>query len=111
MKKAKSTNLITKKLILILIAMSFLDYFKKNQNHVNIEGEENLIDIKKNSPVIFVSGHFANFELMSMEITKKNISDICRISEVTINKCCKIIEEKDHLFNKMFDDCEGNSNQ
>ena len=24
-------------------------------------------------PVIFISGHFANFELMSMEITKKNI--------------------------------------
>ena len=28
---------------------------------------------KKNKPVIFVSGHFANFELMSMEITKKKI--------------------------------------
>ncbi len=52
----------------------FLDYFKKNQNHVNIEGEENLIDIKKNSPVIFVSGHFANFELMSMEISKRKIN-------------------------------------
>ena len=26
-----------------------------------------------NKPVIFVSGHFANFELMSMELTKKNI--------------------------------------
>ena len=24
-----------------------------------------------NKPVVFVSGHFANFELMSMEITKK----------------------------------------
>ena len=30
--------------------------------------------IKKKKPVIFVSGHFANFELMSMEITKKNIN-------------------------------------
>ena len=29
--------------------------------------------MRKNKPVIFVSGHFANFELMSMEITKKNI--------------------------------------
>ena len=27
-----------------------------------------------NKPVIFVSGHFANFELMSMEITKKKIN-------------------------------------
>jgi KDO2-lipid IV(A) lauroyltransferase len=32
---------------------------------------ENLI--KSNKPVIFVSGHFSNFELMSMAITKKQI--------------------------------------
>ena len=33
--------------------------------------------------VIFISGHFANFELMSMEITKKNISrlNICWIGD------------------------------
>ena len=30
--------------------------------------------IKNNKPVIFVSGHFANFELMSMELTKKKIN-------------------------------------
>jgi KDO2-lipid IV(A) lauroyltransferase len=30
--------------------------------------------IEKNEQVIFISGHFANFELMSMEITKKNIN-------------------------------------
>ena len=29
--------------------------------------------IKDNKPVIFISGHFANFELMSMEITKNKI--------------------------------------
>ena len=53
----------------------FLDYFKKNRSHVLIEGEKNLFSInEKNKPVIFISGHFANFELMSMEITKKNIS-------------------------------------
>ena len=28
---------------------------------------------KRNKQVIFVSGHFANFELMSMEITKRNV--------------------------------------
>ena len=27
--------------------------------------------LKDQKPVIFISGHFANFELMSMEITKK----------------------------------------
>tara|TARA_A100001015_G_scaffold282060_1_gene345930 strand:+ start:4758 stop:5615 length:858 start_codon:yes stop_codon:yes gene_type:complete len=52
----------------------FLDYFRKNNSHTVIIGEENLSQIiKKNKQVIFISGHFANFELMSMEITKKNI--------------------------------------
>tara|TARA_Y100000768_G_scaffold382505_1_gene362979 strand:+ start:4813 stop:5667 length:855 start_codon:yes stop_codon:yes gene_type:complete len=53
----------------------FLNHFRKSKYHVEIKGEENLLEIiQKNNPVIFVSGHFANFELMSMEITKKNIS-------------------------------------
>ena len=30
--------------------------------------------IPEKKPVIFISGHFANFELMSMEITKKKIN-------------------------------------
>ena len=41
---------------------------------MTIEGEKNLYNLSDNGkPVIFVSGHFANFELMSMEITKRNI--------------------------------------
>jgi Kdo2-lipid IVA lauroyltransferase/acyltransferase len=52
----------------------FLNFLKKNKSHIKIQGEEYLENIiKKGKPVIFVSGHFANFELMSMEITKKNI--------------------------------------
>ena len=52
----------------------FLDHLKKTSSNILIEGEENLFElIKKNKQVIFVSGHFANFELMSMLITKKNI--------------------------------------
>ncbi len=52
----------------------FLNTFKKNSSHIIIKGEENLnIAISKKKPLIFVSGHFANFELMSMEISKKNI--------------------------------------
>ncbi|MFL2875510.1 MAG: lysophospholipid acyltransferase family protein [Candidatus Pelagibacter sp.] len=52
----------------------FLNYFKKNNSHINIINESILNNIKKkNKPVIFVSGHFANYELMTMEITKKNI--------------------------------------
>ena len=52
----------------------FLENFKKNSTHIISSGEKNLEKIFKiGKPVIFVSGHFANFELMSMEITKKNI--------------------------------------
>ena len=53
----------------------FLKNFKNNNLHINIEGKEVLEEIiHKNKPVIFVSGHFANFELMSMEITKNKIN-------------------------------------
>ena len=52
----------------------YLNYFRKKNLHMKIKGEENLRQILiDKEPVIFVSGHFANFELMSMEITKKNI--------------------------------------
>ena len=52
----------------------FLDRFLKNNFHITFKGEEYLNEVSKNKkPVIFVSGHFANFELMSMEINKKNI--------------------------------------
>jgi len=53
----------------------FLDTFLKKKTEVEIIGEINLTNIiRENNPVIFISGHFANFELMSMEITKRNIS-------------------------------------
>jgi len=47
---------------------------KFDSPQVNIIGE-NILEkvIETNKPVIFVSGHFANFELMSMELTRKNI--------------------------------------
>ena len=53
----------------------FLDKYKKKKNYTNLEGEyilDEVLKIKK--PIIFVSGHFANFEMMSMQITKKNIN-------------------------------------
>ena len=52
----------------------FLKHFKKKNSHIIFSGEENLTKINQEiKPVIFVSGHFANFELMSMEIVRKNI--------------------------------------
>ena len=55
----------------------FLKDFKFNKtsfNHMKISGAEYLDKIKKsNKPVIFFSGHFANFELMAMELDKSGI--------------------------------------
>ncbi len=59
---------------LTFIEYIFLNYFRKNSSHITIKGEHKLENImRENKPVIFVSGHFANYELMSMEITKRNI--------------------------------------
>ena len=52
----------------------FLKKFKNNNFHIKFKGEEILEKIRNNNrPVVFVSGHFANFELMSMELVKRNI--------------------------------------
>ncbi len=55
----------------------FLKDFKFNKinyNHVEITGTKYLDEIKKNNQsVIFYSGHFANFELMAMELDKFGI--------------------------------------
>ena len=52
----------------------FLNNFKRNSQHITIKGEKILNKIiQANKPVIFISGHFANFELMSMELTKRKI--------------------------------------
>ena len=51
----------------------YLHKFRNMNSHIQIKGEEIIDKIKKNNkPVIFVSGHFANFELMSMELTKRD---------------------------------------
>ncbi len=52
----------------------FLNEYKNSSNHVEIINQNILDEInKKNEQVIFISGHFANYEIMSMEITKYNI--------------------------------------
>jgi len=55
----------------------FLKDFKLNKtslNHMKINGTNYLEKIKNsNEPVIFYSGHFANFELMAMELDKSGI--------------------------------------
>jgi Kdo2-lipid IVA lauroyltransferase/acyltransferase len=55
----------------------FLKDFRNNKlkSNINIEGNEILEKIKlEKNPVIFVSGHFSNFELMAMYIEKSGIN-------------------------------------
>ncbi len=55
----------------------FLKDFRQNKTnfeHIKINGIQYLEQIKKsNEPVVFYSGHFANFELMAMELDKFGI--------------------------------------
>ena len=74
LEKIKIINEMWKNYGKTFIEYIFLDFFRKQNSHVSIYGENNLSSaIEKNKPIIFVSGHFANFELMSMELTKKKI--------------------------------------
>ena len=52
----------------------YLGSFKRKSNHIVIKNKKVIDEIvKKNRPVIFISGHFANYELMSMELTKAQV--------------------------------------
>ena len=50
----------------------FLNHLRNNVSSIIVTGETNLLEAtQKDKPVIFISGHFANFEMMSMVISKK----------------------------------------
>ena len=51
----------------------FLNLYRKKNIFVELKNDYILKNLNNSKPVIFVSGHFANFEIMSMEITKKKI--------------------------------------
>tara|TARA_Y100000996_G_scaffold227701_1_gene179023 strand:- start:445 stop:1185 length:741 start_codon:yes stop_codon:yes gene_type:complete len=61
----------------ILAEYMYIEYFRKKEkfsNLITIENQNILEKIKKESkPVIFISGHFNNFELMAMQIDKAGI--------------------------------------
>ena len=72
--KSKIINEMWKNYGKTFIEYILLKKIKSNVKNVIIKGEENIFNvIEQKKPVIFVSGHFANFEIMSMEITKRNI--------------------------------------
>ena len=62
----------------ILAEYMFMSDFRKSKylsNNISIENIEQLEEVKKSSkPVIFISGHFNNFELMAMCIEKTGIN-------------------------------------
>ena len=60
----------------ILSEYPFIANFRKGDldKYIKIENIEKLEEIKKGQPVIFVSAHFSNFELMAMAIEKVGIN-------------------------------------
>jgi len=78
----------------------FLKDFRNNklESNINIEGSEILKKIKdEKTPVVFVSGHFNNFELMAMQIEKAgiNLSAIYRpLNNIFLNVLMERIRKK-----------------
>ena len=76
----------------ILAEYPHIKKFKNNnlKNHIKINGLEILEDIKKNNKqVVFISGHFNNFELMAMQIENYgiNLAAIYRpLNNIFLNK-------------------------
>ena len=78
----------------------FIKDFREDKSNARIEivGQEILEDIKrKNKPVVFISGHLSNFELMAMLIEKVGIklSAIYRpLNNIFLNKIMERIRKK-----------------
>ena len=77
----------------------FIREFREDESNKNITiyGQEILNKIRdKGTPVVFISGHFSNFELMAMQIEKSgiNLSAIYRpLNNVFLNKLMEKIRK------------------
>ena len=70
----KIVNVMWKNYGMTFVEYVFLNHFRKQDSHLKIKNKQILLNIpQEKKPVIFISGHFANFELMSMEITKNKV--------------------------------------
>ena len=60
----------------ILSEYPYISNFRKGDldKYIKIENVERLEEVKKGKPVVFVSAHFSNFELMAMAIEKAGIN-------------------------------------
>ena len=80
----------------ILAEYIYINKFRNSElsNNIIIENQDELEKIRKSSkPVIFVSGHFNNFELMAMHIEKSGI-DLATVYRPLNNKFLNPIMEK-----------------
>ena len=74
----------------------YIKKYRKNNlsNNIEIIGQNILEEIKNNNkPVIFISGHFNNFELMAMHIEKSGV-DLAAIYRPLNNKFLNPLMEK-----------------
>ena len=90
------------------------DFIERFCNKLNIESDgvsiindicniciKNNIITENTPPSIAAGCIFYYIKNVGIGVSKKDISDICIISEVTINKCCKKLESNDKLFSKI----------
>ena len=80
----------------ILAEYIFIKDFRisKFKNNIEIKGQKILDRIRQNNePVIFISGHFNNFELMAMQIEKSGVS-LAAVYRPLNNKFLNFIMER-----------------
>ena len=83
----------------ILAEYPYISSFRKGNldQYIKIENKEKLEEIKKGQPVVFVSAHFSNFELMAMAIEKAgvNLSAIYRpLNNKMVNSIMEPLRKK-----------------
>ena len=83
----------------ILSEYPYISSFRKGDldKYIKIENQEKLDEIKSGQPVVFVSAHFSNFELMAMAIEKGgvNLSAIYRpLNNKMVNSIMEPLRKK-----------------
>ena len=83
----------------ILSEYPYISNFRKGDldKYIKIENVERLEEVKKGKPVVFVSAHFSNFELMAMAIEKAgvNLSAIYRpLNNKMVNSIMEPLRKK-----------------
>ena len=83
----------------ILSEYPYISNFRKGDldKYIKIENIERLAEVKKGQPVVFVSAHFSNFELMAMVIEKAgvNLSAIYRpLNNKMVNSIMEPLRKK-----------------